>query len=119
MFYTFHIDKYQYEVYIMANKKMTLAQVAEICKALGDNNRLQIVELLTHGELCACKLLEQFNITQPTLSHHMKVLAECNLITTHKDGKWCYYSLNCPVFKEFRTFIGGLCCENTTGCRCK
>ena len=58
---------------------MNTIDVALICKALGDTNRLQIVQRLVDGEKCACKLLEQFEITQPTLSHHMKILCECGL----------------------------------------
>lgn len=65
-----------------------------IFKALSDNNRLQIVDMLSCGELCACKILEKFNITQPTLSHHMKTLCEAGLVTTRKQGSWNYYSLN-------------------------
>ncbi|MDD4525463.1 MAG: metalloregulator ArsR/SmtB family transcription factor, partial [Lachnospiraceae bacterium] len=48
---------------------MNTIDVALICKALSDSNRLQIIELLSDGEKCGCKLLEKFNITQPTLSH--------------------------------------------------
>ncbi len=43
-----------------------------ICKALSDTNRLEIVQMLSDGEKCGCKILDKFNITQPTLSHHMK-----------------------------------------------
>ena len=53
---------------------MDTIDVASICKALGDSNRLQIVQMLSDGEKCACRLLEHFEITQPTLSHHMKIL---------------------------------------------
>ena len=45
-----------------------------ICKALSDTNRLEIVRMLSDGEKCGCKILDKFNITQPTLSHHMKIL---------------------------------------------
>ena len=69
-------------------------ECAKICKALGDTNRLMIVDLLTGGELCACKILEKFNITQPTLSHHMKALCGCGLVTGRKQGKWTYYSIS-------------------------
>ena len=69
---------------------MNAMDAAVICKALGDSNRIRIVELLTQGELCGCKLLEYFNITQPTLSHHMKVLAECGLICSRKEWKNTY-----------------------------
>ena len=50
--------------------------VALICKALSDPNRLKIVQMLSDGEKCGCKLLEAFAITQPTLSHHMRILEE-------------------------------------------
>ncbi|MCI2047270.1 MAG: metalloregulator ArsR/SmtB family transcription factor [Faecalibacterium sp.] len=92
---------------------MNTIDVALICKALGDANRLQIVQMLADGEKCGCKLLEAFAITQPTLSHHMKVLCECGLVQVRKVGKWSHYSLNCAVFFAFQQFIGGLaCCQN-------
>ena len=51
-----------------------------ICKALSDTNRLEIVQMLSDGEKCGCKILDKFNITQPTLSHHMKILVDCELV---------------------------------------
>lgn len=89
---------------------MAEMDVALICKALSDSNRLHIVITLLQGEMCACRLLEQFSITQPTLSHHMKVLCECGLIRVRKEGKWSYYSLNCETLAAFRQFIDGLVC---------
>lgn len=68
---------------------------AKIFKALSDSNRLQIIHILSLGERCACRLLEHFKFTQPTLSHHMKVLIDCGLVTARKEGLWNYYSL-CP-----------------------
>ena len=53
---------------------MNAMDAALICRALGDSNLIQIVELLMNGEMCGCRLLEHFQIAQPTLSHHMKVL---------------------------------------------
>ena len=82
-----HIDKYQCEVI-----SMKAMDVALICKALGDANRLEIVQMLSDGEKCGCKLLEKFEITQPTLSHHMKFLVECNLVKDRREGKRHYYS---------------------------
>ncbi len=87
---------------------MTREEAADICKALSDSNRLRIVEMLTKGELCACELNDDLNITQPTLSHHMKILGACQLVSARKDGKWMHYSLNCPRFREFKEFIGSL-----------
>lgn len=66
----------------------------KILKALSDCNRLQIVDLLSSGEKCACELLNYFNFTQPTLSHHMKVLMDCGVVESRKEGTWNHYSLN-------------------------
>ena len=91
---------------------MKSMDVALICKALGDSNRLEIVKMLSDGEKCGCKLLERFEITQPTLSHHMKVLCDCGLVNARKEGKWQYYSLNCETLTDFKAFIDGLtCCD--------
>lgn len=87
---------------------MNEIDVALICKVLGDSNRLEIVKMLSHGELCGCKILEKFNITQPTLSHHMKTLCDCGLVRTRKDGKWSHYSLNDETFSNFNIFISSL-----------
>ena len=98
---------------------MRSADTARICKALGDSNRLQIVQMLSDGEKCGCKLLEIFEITQPTLSHHMKILCECGLVDARKEGKWSYYSLNCGTWKSFKNFIEGISCKSEKGgCVC-
>ena len=60
------------------------------------------------GEKCGCKLLERFEITQPTLSHHMKILIECGLVNQRKEGKWHYYSLNCETLKEYMMYFENL-----------
>lgn len=67
---------------------------AKILKALADSNRLKIIDILSCGEKCACDLLSNFDFTQPTLSHHMKVLIECGLVETRKEGTWNHYRLN-------------------------
>ncbi len=69
-------------------------------KALSDPNRLWIIEQLRGGEMCACKILEQLRISQPTLSHHMRILCEAGLVNCTKEGKWMHYSLNMEKFKE-------------------
>jgi ArsR family transcriptional regulator len=84
---------------------MNTIDIACICKALGDSNRLQIIQMLSDGEKCGCKLLEAFEITQPTLSHHMKILQECGLVTDRKEGKWHHYAVN---QKRLEQFIEGL-----------
>jgi ArsR family transcriptional regulator len=74
-------------------------------KARPDQHRLMIVDMLSCGELCACVILNKFNITQPTLSHHMKILCDCGLVRGRKEGKWTYYSLNEKTVQEFKTFL--------------
>ncbi len=68
--------------------------ISKIFKALGDRNRLCILRLLNKGELCGCQLLTELDIGQSTLSHHMKILGEADLINCSKVGKWRRYSLN-------------------------
>ena len=84
---------------------MDLSQVSAICKALSDPNRLRVIHLLMDGERCACELLEQMRITQPTLSHHMKTLEDCDLVSARKKGKWSHYSLNSDRWAAFRDYV--------------
>lgn len=90
---------------------MNESSIALICKALSDPNRLKIVQILSGGEQCACKLQAAFSITQPTLSHHMKILCESGLVSARRKGKWSFYSLNCDTVAQFKFFIRGLCCR--------
>jgi len=97
---------------------MNELDIALICKALGDSNRLKIVKMLSCGEKCACKILEAFEITQPTLSHHMKILTECGLVIARKDGKWSHYSLNSETLFAFKKFISELELSCNEECTC-
>lgn len=74
-------------------------------KALGDENRLRILTLLKSGELCACKILDELHIGQPTLSHHMKVLTEAGVVVPRKEGKWTHYSINKKKLIELQKWI--------------
>lgn len=67
---------------------------AKVFKAFCDENRLMILELLQTGEKCACKLLEDLNIGQSTLSHHMRILCDSGVVCARKDGKWIHYSIS-------------------------
>ena len=89
-----------------------------IFKALSDNNRLQIVDMLSCGELCACKILEKFNITQPTLSHHMKTLCDAGIVNSRKQGIWSYYSLNKDNISNVIEFIKHISSDKDN-CICK
>lgn len=69
-------------------------KTAEMFKAFCDENRLQILQLLRGGEKCACRLLEELQISQPTLSHHMKILCDAGVVNGRKEGKWMHYSIS-------------------------
>jgi len=102
-----------------------------LLKVFADPNRLLIIETLSSnencecGENCACNLLEHLGITQPTLSHHMKILCDCGIANGRKEGKRVYYSLNHDIIDEFLSFLCGittakesclcLCCKNMKG----
>ena len=76
-------------------------------KALADENRLAIMLALQHGEKCGCVLLEELNITQPTLSHHMKILCDSGLVASRKEGKWMHYTLSPEGIVSYREMIAG------------
>ena len=86
-------------------EKQKYIEKAEIFKVLSDSNRLQIIDMLSCGEMCVCKILEKFNITQPTLSHHLKVLADSGIVVSRKESNWMYYKLNDKKMKEITEFL--------------
>lgn len=95
--------------------------MACIFKALGDENRIRILRLLHSGEKCACKLLEELNISQPTLSHHMKILCDAGIVAGRKEGKWTHYAISCEGVRKIRTLMKELLsAENIPAdCECK
>lgn len=84
-------------------------------KTLGDENRLRIVKrICRNGEVCACSLLEDLDVTQPTLSHHMRLLKECGLVNARKEGRWMYYSLNEKHLSILEKAVGEICHRSKT-----
>ena len=79
---------------------------AKALKAISDPKRLKIVDMLSCKAQCAYKLQEAFAITQPTLSHDMKVLVESGLVLDRREGKHIYYSLNPEALKELQVIMG-------------
>ncbi|KRG08960.1 ArsR/SmtB family transcription factor [Staphylococcus sp. NAM3COL9] len=79
---------------------MSYKELSAVLKVLSDPSRLEILDLLSCGELCACDVLEHFQFSQPTLSHHMKSLVVSELITTRKEGNKRMYQLNHDVFEQ-------------------
>lgn len=81
------------------------AEYVPMFKALADETRLKIVHMLSDGELCACNILEKFNITQPTLSYHMKILTESGLVNGKRVGAWMKYSLNDERINDLKEIL--------------
>lgn len=77
-------------------------------KALADETRVKIFHMLSEGEICACKILEEFNITQPTLSYHMKILCDSGLINSRRDGVWMKYSINKNVLSSLMNLFNDI-----------
>ncbi len=97
---------------------------AKILKALSDPKRLRIVDMLSCGELCACQILEAFHVTQPTLSHDMKLLVETGIVKDRREGKNIYYSLDEKVLGELQNRLSTMfqskrecICHNNSGCK--
>lgn len=96
---------------------MNNADFVVLLKAMADETRLKIMAMLKDGELCACKMLENVDITQPTLSYHMKILCESGLVDGRKDGAWMRYTINSACLDRLLSFFDALtplCCEK--GC---
>lgn len=85
---------------------MELIKYADTFKTLSDSNRLRILSMINkENEICACKILEQLNITQPTLVYHMKMLLDMGLVTCYKKGTWCVYRLERKQFEKISDFL--------------
>lgn len=87
----------------------SVTNMSTLFKALGDERRLRIVEMIANEPgICACKLLDAFDITQPTLSHHTRILTQAGLLTCYRQGKWAHYSINKPALDAVRALIDSL-----------
>lgn len=94
------------------------ADYVQVLKALSDETRLKIVDMLSCGELCACDILEEFSITQPTLSYHMKILSDCGLVNGVRDRSWVRYTLNKENADNAMSFLKDITSDKKD-CICK
>ena len=85
---------------------------AKMLKAISDPKRLRIVDMLSCGELCACRILEEFHISQPTLSHDMRVLLEAGIVIDRRDGKNTYYRLDSEALNRLQATLDGIFSES-------
>jgi len=99
------IEVYLYGYNMGDCMKYNYAEYVSLFKAIADQTRLNIVDLLSGGEMCACQLLDNFNITQPTLSYHMKILCDSGIVNGRREGSWMYYSINGAVIETISEFF--------------
>ena len=110
--------------HLLGGEVMGYREDVKRIKALTDENRLAIMTALQHGEKCGCDLLEELNITQSTLSHHMKILADSGLVDYYKEGNGCITQISAEGVQSFREMIAAYArcdCENNPeiNCGCK
>ncbi len=80
----------------------------KIFKVLSEPTRLKILDMLSCREMCACDILEGLPISQSTLSHHMKMLMECGLVSGRKDATWMHYSIRPERVARLHQFLDAL-----------
>lgn len=85
-------------------------EIALLCKALADENRLTILELLMKGETCGCTLIEKLSITQPTMSYHLRTLADSGMITSTKEGVWKKHHVDLAKIDALINYLEELKC---------
>ena len=95
----------------------TALELADIFKALGDETRLTIVQLLVGRELCVCDILDSFVMSQPAISHHLKILRQAGVVRDKREGKWIYYSLNPATLDLLSGVLGSLQRDADKKCR--
>jgi ArsR family transcriptional regulator, arsenate/arsenite/antimonite-responsive transcriptional repressor len=91
-----------------ATASIDSSRAAALFHALADEIRLEVVELLLHGERCVCDLMAALDMAQSRLSWHLKTLSDAGVITGRKEGRWVYYSLNESAIAEARAILGSL-----------
>jgi ArsR family transcriptional regulator, arsenate/arsenite/antimonite-responsive transcriptional repressor len=89
----------------MGGHRMDYIKDSAVFRALDEPVRLRILERLAGGELCACDLLATLGISQPTLSHHMKVLTEAALVESRRKGIWVHYSIRPDATETLKGFV--------------
>src|SRR3984957_19167432 len=77
-------------------------------RALADENRLRIVDLLRGGERCVCELTDALDLGQSLLSFHLKTLKDAGLVSDRREGRWAYYALSLDAFAQLEAFVGAL-----------
>ena len=77
-----------------------MKKIIEALKALGEENRIEIIRMLCEEEMCVCELIEKLHLSQSAVSHHVKILKQAGLINDRRRGQWIFYSLDRDAFRE-------------------
>ena len=90
-----------------AVRREEAVRLAAIAKALGDPIRMQLVDVLRRhaGEVCVCELVPLFDLSQPTVSHHLKVLRDAGIVDSERRGLWAYYYVHLETLEEIKTWL--------------
>ncbi|MGI8439623.1 MAG: ArsR/SmtB family transcription factor [Thermoleophilaceae bacterium] len=82
-------------------------RMATVAKALGDPIRLQLVDVLRRhaGKVCVCELTPLFDVAQPTVSHHLKVLRQAGIVDSEREGLWAYYYVRADALEELAHWL--------------
>jgi ArsR family transcriptional regulator, arsenate/arsenite/antimonite-responsive transcriptional repressor len=88
-------------------ERQAAEQMAAVAKALGDPIRLQLVDVLRKhaGKVCVCELVPLFDLSQPTVSHHLKVLREAGIVGSERRGLWAYYYVNPESLEDLSSWL--------------
>lgn len=87
---------------------LDVPRIAQLCNALADEARVEIVSRLLDGEKCVCDLTDALETGQSRLSYHLKVLKDAGLVTDRRDGRWAYYTLARDAFLETEKLLTAL-----------
>ncbi len=79
--------------------------LAELFWALGEKGRLKILRLLAEEEKCVCELIEELELSQAAISHHLRILRKTGLIKVRRQGRWGFYSIDKEAFAGFKTLL--------------
>ena len=92
----------------MITNTLDVSRTAELCNALADEVRVEIVTRLLDGERCVCDLMDALDAAQSRLSYHLKVLKDAGLVTDRREGRWSYYTLERSAFLEAESLLSML-----------
>lgn len=88
------------ELVVKVTEPDVLKRQSKVFKALADENRIKILKLLTIREMCVCEIMVALDLTQPTTSHHLRILENAGLVEYLRKGKWVFYKITDPSFVD-------------------